>query len=79
MPKKRKTTSENSEHRDQTTFDLFKKYWDEHPQERFFQSIRNWIGCAFLMADRTDTFFWENIRIEKSKPKVKKTRVSKTI
>ena len=48
-------------HRDQKTFDGFKKYWDAHPQERFLQALRNWLGCGFLNADEIDTFYLEDI------------------
>lgn len=51
----------------------FTKYCQEHPEERFWQALRNWSGADFLMywdnkefdekeADRMglkDTFYWE--------------------
>ena len=46
-------------HRDQETFNSFKEYWDNNQEQRFFQALRNWIGCGFLRADGKDTFYWE--------------------
>lgn len=52
----------------------FTKYCEEHPDERFWQALRNWSGEAFILAGeyqyRTckipwnkdklrDTFYWE--------------------
>jgi len=37
----------------------FTKYCKAYPEQRFFQALRNYIGCGFLMADDQDTFFWE--------------------
>lgn len=53
----------------------FTRYCIEHPEERFWQALRNWSGAAGiffadgeyceLLSDRTgdgldDTFYWEN-------------------
>ena len=45
----------------------FAKYCQEHPQERFWQALRNWSGYAFVCVshvfpsgtDIQDTFYWE--------------------
>jgi len=51
--------------RDEKTKQLFIKYLEEHPSERFMQAVRNFIGVPFLIASGTppkegrDTFYWE--------------------
>lgn len=51
--------------RDGKTKQLFIKYLEEHPDERFMQAVRNFIGVSFLVAtslpprDGGDTFYWE--------------------
>ncbi len=41
----------------------FIKYCEEHPQERFWQALRNWSGYAFIFAKNSlkdegiDTFY----------------------
>lgn len=53
--------------RDEKTRKLFIQYLEEHPSERFFQAVRNFSGCAFILASGTppvndkqlDTFYWE--------------------
>ena len=35
--------------RDEKTKQLFIKYLEEHPDERFMQSVRNFIGVPFLV------------------------------
>lgn len=44
----------------------FTKYCKEHPQERFWQSLRNWAEVAFVYVSNgdldnipEDTFYWE--------------------
>lgn len=48
----------------------FVKYCEEHPQERFWQALRNWSGYGFVLVghkppelpwrkDWPDTFYWE--------------------
>jgi hypothetical protein len=43
----------------------FKRYCDLHPDERFHQAYRNWLGARFVYVDMADgerlqdTFFWE--------------------
>lgn len=37
----------------------FMSYCEEHPQERFWQALRNWASIGYLMADDVDTFYWE--------------------
>lgn len=60
-------------HRDQETFNSFLDYWLTHEEERFFQAIRNFLGCAFLMADGVDTFYFEGkSRFKKNKKTNKK-------
>lgn len=50
----------------------FTKYCEEHPEQRFWQALRNWAGVAFVLTSddfdftaRTystvqDTFYWDN-------------------
>lgn len=50
--------------RDEKTKQLFIKYLEEHPDERFMQAVRNFIGVPFLVVSDTapkegDTFYWE--------------------
>ena len=51
--------------RDEKTKQLFIKYLEEHPSERFMQAVRNFIGVPFVVAtslpprDGEDTFYWE--------------------
>lgn len=50
--------------RDEKTKQLFIKYLEEHPSERFMQAVRNFIGVPFLVASGVppkegDTFYWE--------------------
>ena len=50
----------------------FTKYCESHPSERFFQALRNWIGCNFIYISDDydgkkrpvlhDTFYIESIR-----------------
>lgn len=47
----------------------FIKYCKEHPQERFWQALRNWVGYNFIITTNSDrwmtdtffqdTFYWE--------------------
>lgn len=42
----------------------FVKYCKEHPEERFWQALRNWSGHAFIFAGKEwllarDTFYFE--------------------
>ena len=50
--------------RDEKTKQLFIKYLEEHPNERFMQAVRNFIGVPFLVVSGVppkegDTFYWE--------------------
>jgi len=44
----------------------FAKYCKEHPEERFWQALRNWSGYKFIFAsnvlpvkpEQADTFHW---------------------
>jgi hypothetical protein len=44
----------------------FTEYCHEHPEERFWQALRNWSEMAYIFAgketdaDLEDTFYWEN-------------------
>lgn len=49
--------------RDEKTKQLFIKYLEEHPDERFMQAVRNFVGVPFLAATNStpeegDTFYW---------------------
>ena len=48
----------------------FVRYCEEHPEERFWQALRNWSAYAFIWVSNTkpfdgpptdlkDTFYWE--------------------
>lgn len=50
------------------TLSDFVLYCSEHPEERFWQALRNWVGVAFIfVGDKLsseavggrDTFYWE--------------------
>lgn len=53
------------------TLDSFVAYCEEHPQERFWQALRNWSGFPFIYiawgslewedigGGVQDTFYWE--------------------
>lgn len=50
--------------KDDRTKQLFIKYLEEHPDERFMQAVRNFIGVPFLVVTDSvpkdgDTFYWE--------------------
>lgn len=50
--------------RDEKTKQLFIKYLEAHPDERFMQAVRNFIGVPFLVVSSVpwkegDTFYWE--------------------
>ena len=50
--------------KDDRTKQLFIKYLEKHPDERFMQAVRNFIGVPFLVAtisapEEGDTFYWE--------------------
>ena len=50
--------------RDEKTKQLFIKYLENHPEERFMQAVRNFIGVPYLVAtgsvpEYDDTFYWE--------------------
>lgn len=42
----------------------FAAYCRDHPDERFWQALRNWSGCGFILAaDYSNKFpnkFWDN-------------------
>jgi hypothetical protein len=47
----------------------FTKYCEVHPEERFWQALRNWSGWPFIIAmkerftvNQFDTFHWEENR-----------------
>jgi hypothetical protein len=48
----------------------FNAYCEAHPAERFWEALRNWVGCTFIYASEelgdygyrinaTDTLYWE--------------------
>lgn len=58
--------------RDGKTKQLFIKYLEEHPDERFMQAVRNFVGVPFLAATNStpeegDTFYWECDEVLKDK------------
>lgn len=43
----------------------FVKYCEEHPEERFWQALRNWSGQSFIYVlgkygGLHDTYYWNN-------------------
>ena len=64
--------------RSQKTKDDFIKYLEEHPNERFWQAVRNFSGYGFVLVtnefkfvagkgefiDPMDTFYWEELKEE---------------
>lgn len=36
----------------------FVAHCEAHPEQRFWQALRNWSGVAFIHADAVDTFYW---------------------
>ncbi len=55
------------ENRNNVVLADFVRYCEEHPQERFWQALRNWANVYFIIASREcpmnaseqDTFYWE--------------------
>ena len=50
--------------RNSTVLEDFIQYCKYHPDERFWQALRNWSGYPFIYAvspkgDGEDTFYWE--------------------
>lgn len=50
--------------RDERTKQLFINYLKKHPDERFMQAVRNFIGAPYLVVtgsvpEKGDTFYWE--------------------
>jgi hypothetical protein len=48
------------------TKEAFINYLEEHPEERFWQAVRNFSGYSFILASdilpvdgQLDTFYWE--------------------
>ena len=53
--------------KDKETKDGFIKYLKEHPEERFWQALRNWACIPFILASNdlegktaVDTYYWES-------------------
>ena len=54
--------------RSEKTKQDFIKYPEEHPDERFWQAVRNFAGVGFVFVgedidgeDASDTFYWEEL------------------
>ena len=51
--------------RDYATKRSFLQFLEEHPEQRFWQAVRNWSGMSFILAvpadggEAEDTFYWE--------------------
>lgn len=58
--------------RSEKTKQGFIKYMEEHPDERFWQAVRNYSGYSFIIAsdelpigeNQADTFYWEGLTRE---------------
>ena len=52
-----------NETRNSKLLEDFTRYCQEHPEQRFWQALRNWSGYPFVWVSDTkktiDTFFWE--------------------
>ncbi|MDE2098750.1 MAG: Lar family restriction alleviation protein [Patescibacteria group bacterium] len=54
----------------------FTRYCQEHPEQRFWQALRNWSGWGFIVATNKppvdisyhDTFYWKGSRRPRIKP-----------
>lgn len=59
--------------KNKTTLDSFIAYCKEHPEDRFWQALRNWSRWKFILVSNApyyeldftdgslrDTFYWEN-------------------
>ena len=79
MKKKKDDLIIDKDHRAYKDLALFLIYLTEHPKERLFQALRNWIGCGYLMADGQDTFYWEFFKENKIPKQRKKCSGSFTI
>jgi hypothetical protein len=42
--------------RSQTLLDSFVNYCQEHPEERFWQALRNWCGWSFVLVTQKSLF-----------------------
>lgn len=47
------------ENRNSEVLKSFIEYCAEHPEERFWQALRNWSGYGYIFADALDTFYFE--------------------
>ena len=46
-----------------TTVELatqFLRYCEEHPQQRFWQALRNWTGYQFIYVQLNDSFYFSD-------------------
>ena len=61
--------------RNKKILDSFVKYCTEHPEERFWQAIRNWSTYGYIWVSNTvcrdpnclDTYYWEDKKYKKMK------------
>lgn len=60
--KKKVLNDDGRPSRNQLSLDSFSQYCLEHPEQRFFQALRNWFGVGFIYADGNDTFYLEEGR-----------------
>lgn len=71
----REQRKKESTMRDQKAKEDFIKYLEEHPQERFWQAVRNFQHFNFIYAsnkivddpDVHDTFYWEDLSTKEQK------------
>jgi hypothetical protein len=60
-------TTQNKDSRNRKILDSFVKYCEEHPQERFWQALRNWSRFNFIYVSLhvvdnpklVDTFYFD--------------------
>lgn len=59
---------------DNRLLNSFINYCHNHPDERFWQALRNWAELSYLIADfnsiKDDTFYWTEKNEIKNKRKV---------
>lgn len=70
------------------TKEEFIKYLEEHPDERFWQAVRNFSGYGFILASNNpnaillDTFYWggrNDMKGQDKRKEVKKPKKSNTV
>jgi hypothetical protein len=61
------STGPHSNNRNAKVLESFAAYCEEHPEFRFWQALRNWVGFNYVLVSDShqnlrDTFYWEGER-----------------